>query len=163
MTPAELQAGIDANNARASAADAWRLRWISFALVPTGTVTTFQFQIPPAAAFYRLEYLMMGWGIGPGLFRPLNLEISDDRGQKFILFSKQTQNLGAKVALFTSPGVDPNPALAGDQSAYKGMFPLMLDFPGRATVTLTLRGAVGTPDPTTVNVLLAGHQQNRLG
>ncbi len=162
MNAAELQAGIDANNARAMAADAWRLRWISFDLVPSGSVTTHQFQIPSSAAFYRLEYLLCGWPGNLGAFRPLDLEISDDRGQKFILFSKQTGNKGARVSLFTTPGPDGVTGLINGNSQYKGMYPLMLDFPGRAVVTLTLRGALGTPDPAAVHFLLAGHQKNRM-
>lgn len=163
MLREELIQGINANNARAMDPAAWRLRWIFASLVPTGTFFTFQFQVPAAAAFFRLEYLIAAWPI-VGTFRPLFVEIGDDRGQKFILTSKrpELQN-GANLALFTTPTVDPNPATAGDQSAYMGMLPLNLDFPGRAVVSLNFRGATAAPNPTTVSILLAGHQKNRIG
>lgn len=163
MLREELIRGIDENNARAMDPGGWRLRWIFASLVPTGTFFTFQFQVPPAAAFYRMEYLLAAWPI-VGTFRPLFMEVADDRGQKFVLTSKrpELQN-GANLALFTTPNVDPDPATAGDQSQYLGMVPLNIDFPGRAVVSVNIRGALATPDPTTISLLIAGHQKNRVG
>jgi len=161
---AVLQAGVEANNARAMDPAAWRLRWIYALIVPTGSFITYQFQVPAAAALYRLEYLIAWWPVGPGAFRPLFAELADDRGQKFVLTDKRTEvRDGAPFSLFTTPNVDPNSALAGDQSAYLGAMPLNLDFPGRAVVSLNIRGALATPDPTGIAILFAGHQKNRVG
>ncbi len=163
MTLEELQAGIDANNARALDPGAWRLRWIFLDLVPTGTYFQAQFQIPPAAALYKVEYLMIWWPVGPGTFRPLFMEVMDDRGQKYVFVDKGPElGRGANVSLFTTPNTDPNSALAGDQAAYKGMMPLNIEFPGRCTVTVSIRGATATPDPTSVKILIAGHQKNQV-
>jgi len=164
MTDAELKAGVNANNARAMDPGAWRLRWIVASLVPTGTFFSFKFQVPAAAAIYRLEYLMAWWPIGPGNFRPLYVELGDDRGQDHILVDKGPElRNGAAFSLFTTPNTDINTAVAGDQSAYKGMMPLNLEFPGRATIAVNIRGALATPDPVSLSILLAGHQKNRVG
>lgn len=164
MTAEQMKAGVDANNARAMDPGAWRLRWIVATLIPTGTFFTFKFQVPAAAAFFRLEYLMTWWPVGPGAFRPLFVELGDDRGQDFVLVDKGPALAnGAAFSLFTTPNTDVNAALAGDQAAYKGMMPLNLDFPGRATISVNIRGALGTPDPTSLSILLAGHQKNRVG
>lgn len=163
MTTQELQAGIDRNNARAKDPKAWRLRWISAALIPTGTFFSFQFQIPSAAWEYKLEYLIAWWPVTE-VFRPLFCDISDDRGQRFVMTGQGPEiSRGMPFNLFTTPGTDPNSALAGDQSAYKGMMPLGLRFPGRAIVTLNIRGATAAPDPSQLNILLVGHQKNQAG
>jgi hypothetical protein len=163
VTLEELQAGVDANNARALDPGAWRLRWIFLDLVPTGTYVQAQFQIPAAAALYKLEYLLAWWPVGPGAFRPLFMEVMDDRGQKYVFVDKGAElGRGANVALFTTPNTDPDSALAGDQAAYKGMMPLNIEFPGRCTLTLAIRGATATPDPTSIKILLAGHQKNQV-
>lgn len=164
MTEEEIKAGIDANNARALDPGAWRLRWIFLQVIPTGSFVQVQFQIPAAAAMFRLQYPMIWWPVGPGAFRPLFMEIMDDRGQKYVFVDKgPSLGLGANVSLFTTPNVDPNSAVAGDQSAYLGMMPLNIEFPGRCTVTVNIRGATATPDPTQIAILLAGHQRNQVG
>jgi len=164
VTEQETQAGIDANNARALDPAAWRLRWLFLDLVPTGTYFQSRFQIPAAAALYKVGYLMAWWPVGPGAFRPLFLDIQDDRGQQYIFVDKGPElGLGANLSLFTTPNVDPNSAVAGDQSAYLGMMPLNIEFPGRCTVTVSIRGALGTPDPTSLKLLVAGHQKNQVG
>jgi hypothetical protein len=162
MTPAELQAGIAHNDARALDKARWLLRWISLTVIPTGSFISVKFQIPPAAAFFRLEYLMVWWPVTE-VFRDLFLELADDRGQKFTLIGKRPElHNGQNVTLFTSPGTDQNSALAGDQSAYLGMYPLHLDFPGRAILNINIRGALATPNPSQINFLLAGHQKNQV-
>ncbi len=163
MTQDELQAGIARNNARAKNPAAWRLRWISATLIPTGSFFTFQFQIPSAAWEYRLEYLIAWWPVTE-VFRPLFCTIDDDRGQKYVLTGQGPElSRGMPFNLFTSPATDPNSTLAGDQSAYLGAMPLNLRFPGRATVSLNIRGATATPDPAQLNILLVGHQKNQAG
>lgn len=158
-----MKAGVDANNARAMDPGAWRLRWIVATLIPTGTFFTFKFQVPAAAAIFRLEYLLAWWPV-TGTFRPLFVELGDDRGQDHVLVDKgpELQN-GAAFSLFTTPNTDINAALAGDQAAYKGMMPLNLDFSGRAVISVNIRGALATPNPASLSILLAGHQKNRVG
>jgi len=164
MTQNEIEAGIARNNARAMDPAGWRLRWIYLPIIPTGSFVSEQFQIPPAAALYRLQYFLVWWPVGPGAFRPLFAEIMDDRGQKHVFVQSGPElGQGAKLSLFTTPNVDPNSTLAGDQAAYMGMMPLNIDFPGRCTVTINLRGATATPDPTEIAILLAGHQKNQVG
>jgi hypothetical protein len=162
MNAQELQAGVDRNNARAFDPGAWRLRWLFLNLIPTGVYFQTQFQIPAAAALYRLEYLMAWWP-ATGAARGLFMEIMDDRGQKYMFVDKGVElRLGARVSLFTTPTTDTNAALAGDQAAYKGMMPLNLEFPGRCTLTIAIRGSSPAPNPTSVSILLAGHQKNQV-
>ncbi len=163
MNLQELQAGIARNNARAASQSAWRLRWISANLIPTGTFFTFQFQVPSAAMLYRLEYLIAWWPVTE-VFRPLFCELADDRGQKYVLTGpRQELRLGMPFTLFTTPGSDPNSTLTGDQSSFKGMMPLNLEFPGRANISINIRGATAAPDPSQVSILLVGHQKNKAG
>jgi len=166
ITAAELAAGVAANNARALDPGAWRLRWLLQTVTPTGPFFTVIFEVPEAAALYRLGYMFAWWAVGPGPARPLYVELADDRGQKFT-FAQAMQNRtisqGMKTGLFTGPGTDPDPAAAGDQSAYLGAMPLDVEFPGRAQIMINVRGALPTPDPAQVKILLVGHQKNKVG
>ncbi len=163
MTKEELLAGVARNNARAGDLSAWRLRWIYAPLVPTGTFFSYQFQIPSAAWEYNLEYLIAWWPVTE-VRRALYCDIADDRGQRYVMTGQGGEvSRGMPFNIFTTPGTDPNSALAGDQSAYKGMMPLGLRFPGRATVTINIRGATPLPDPATLSILLVGHQRNKAG
>lgn len=163
---AELAAGVAANNARALDRGAWRLRWLFQSVTPTGPFFTVIFEVPEAAALYRLGYIFAWWAVGPGPARPLFAELADDRGQKFTR-AQAMQNReiarGMPFNLFTGPGTDPAAATAGDQAAYLGAMPLDIEFPGRAQIMINIRGALATPDPAQVEILLVGHQKNKVG
>lgn len=165
LSPAQLQAGIDANNARAMDPAGWRLRWLHLSVVPTGSFFTVHFEVPESAAMFRLEYLFAWWPVTGGVFRQLYAELIDDRGIKFTDV-KNTQNkavsFGAKFSLFTSPTTDPDSATAGDQSKYLGAMPLNIEFPGRAQISINIRGALATPDPANVELVLVGHLKNKV-
>lgn len=162
MNEQQLIAGVARNNARALDPRRWKLRWLHQQVIPTGTVTPVYFGFPAAAAVYRLEYALIFWPVTGGVFRPLFLEIADDRGTKFTLVDPRRAELanGVNVALFTTPNTDPNATLAGDQSAYLGTTCLDLEFPGRAVLTVLIRGATAAPNPASIEVLLTGHQRN---
>jgi len=155
--------GIAKNNARAMRSRADFPKWIPFRSIPTGTQYQEQIATPKSAKTFLFEYAMFSWPVGPGAFRPLFVEVYDNKGETYVLvdFKKPQTSTGAKITLFSSPGVDIDPATAGDQSFFRGMFYLGEEFPGNSIITLNIFGALATPDPAFVDILLAGRVRTK--
>jgi hypothetical protein len=136
------------------------LRWLFRQLIPTGTFFSEFFNIPPASERFTLEWVLMAWPITAGAARSLFVEVGDARGQSFTLVDMKNPStrLGAKASLFTTPGTDPDPVLAGDQARYLGMMPIGIDFPGRGQFTVNIRNATAAPNPSFINLLVLGRQ-----
>jgi len=128
--------------------------------IPTGTMYQEKFLLPRAARKYLLQYCLVSYPVTAGVFREIFFELIDPWGMPHVNFDLKnpaTAN-GAKVSLFTSPAVDTTPAAAGDTSQWVGMLPLNEVYPGLAVLTLNIRGALATPNPAFIDILLAGRQ-----
>jgi len=167
MTEDQLAAGVARNNVAALDPAGWRLNWVYKRLIPTGSYFQTFYQVPPSAAIFRLDYLMIFWPGSPTAvygYQQIHLELIDDRGTRFLVAdpSEPASRQGVRCALFTTPGAGPRPPAAAEPS-YRGMMPLGLEFPGRANIAVNLRGATETPEPVRIDLLLVGHLKNKVG
>lgn len=154
--------GVAQNNALALRSRFNYPKWLFRQVVPSGNPFDVQFVTPKSARRFLLEYALIAWPI-TGTFRPLFVEAYDEKGQTFVNvdFSQPSTSTGAKVTLFSSPGVDINPALAGNQAQYIGMFAMDQEFSGNQVIGFRVFGALATPNPATIDFLILGRQRTK--
>lgn len=157
-----IRRGVAANNARAYRAKWDFPKWLFAQAVPTGNPFEVQFLTPKSAKRFLLEYVLISWPI-TGTFRPLFVQAYDEAGQTFVNvdFSQASTATGAKITLFSSPGVDINPALAGNQAQFVGMLAIGQEFPGNAVIGLRIYGATAAPNPANMDFLILGRQRTK--
>jgi len=153
-----LRLGVARNNARALRSKYNFPTLISFRSIPMGTSYQEQIRLPKSALRYKLQYFLFSYPVTAGVFRPIFFEVIDPGGRPYVLFDmkKPETSFGAKGTLFSTPGVDTTPAAAGDTSSYQGMLPINEEFPGMSVLTINIRGALATPNPAFIDILLVG-------
>lgn len=154
------------NNARVYSDARWKLRWIYRRAVPTGSYFPVYLEVPESAASFRLDYLLLYWPYPrEGALVPIFVQAYDDRGQQFVFVDSRRPETsrGADVRLFTSPGMETDTVATADRAPYRGTYPLGLEFPGRAQLTLLFRiPTFAAGNPEFIDILLAGHVRNKV-
>jgi hypothetical protein len=135
----------------------WRLL-IFRRSIPTGNPYQEQIVLPKSAREYTFRGILFSYPVTGGVFREIFFEVFDTQGRSYtsLNFGNPAMELGAKGTLFSSPGVDTTPAAAGDTSSFRGFIPINEKFQGQAVLFVNIRGALATPNPAFIDLLLLG-------
>lgn len=151
LSDSEILEGIKNNNRTLLESQANHLAWIYERVFPEKGMARLIVNLPKSAIEYFLESIIIKIPDNPELGNFHFVIYSNAQGLSYVSNNLRSDNLGASIPNFTSPGAS---------GSFEGMVPIELMFKGTETVTIDFRGK-GLGNLAYIDVLLLGRQRGR--